>query len=121
MNDSFFLSILSGYDTLFKILLTLIILDYISGVLKAIYMKKLNSSIGAKGIIKKIGYIILVILVQVLGLLLNDDGYVRSIVPYMFIANEGLSILENWSKMGIQMPKFIKDKFDDWKGGEKNE
>ena len=121
MNDSFFLSILSGYDTLFKILLTLIILDYISGVLKAIYMKKLNSSIGAKGIIKKIGYIILVILVQVLGLLLNDDGYVRSIVLYMFIANEGLSILENWSKMGIQMPKFIKDKFDDWKGGDKNE
>ena len=121
MNDTFFLSILNGYDTLFKALLIFIVLDYLSGVMRAFYTGKLSSKVGAKGIIKKVGYIILVVVVEILDILLKDNGYLRNIVIYMFIANEGLSILENWSKMGIQMPKFIKDKFDDWKGGEKNE
>ena len=39
----------------------------------------------------------------------------------MFIANEGISILENWSAMGIKLPTIIKDKFNNMKGGEENE
>ena len=54
-------------------------------------------------------------------ILLKDNGYLRNIVIYMFIANEGISILENWSAMGIKLPAIIKDKFDNMKGGEENE
>lgn len=121
MNDTFFLSILNGYDTLFKALLILIVLDYLSGVMRAFYTGKLSSKVGAKGIIKKIGYIILVIVVEILDILLKDNGYLRNIVIYMFIANEGISILENWSAMGIKLPAIIKDKFNNMKGGEENE
>lgn len=121
MNDTFFLSILTGYDTLFKALLTFIVLDYLSGVMRAIYTKKLSSKIGAKGIIKKIGYIVLIVVVEILDILLKNNGYLRNIIIYMFIANEGISILENWSAMGIKVPDIIKDKFSNLKGGDDDE
>lgn len=121
MNDTFFLSILNGYDTLFKALLVFIVLDYLSGVMRAIYTKKLSSKVGAKGIIKKIGYIVLIVVVEILDILLKDNGYLRNIIIYMFIANEGISILENWSAMGIRVPDIIKDKFSNMKGGDENE
>ncbi len=121
MNDTFFLSILTGYDTLFKALLIFIVLDYLSGIMRAIYTKKLNSKIGAKGIIKKIGYIVLIVVVEILDILLKDNGYLRNIIIYMFIANEGISILENWSAMGIKVPDIIKDKFSNLKGGDDDE
>ena len=121
MNDTFFLSILTGYDTLFKALLIFIVLDYLSGVMRAIYTKKLSSKIGAKGIIKKIGYIVLIVVVEILDILLKNNGYLRNIIIYMFIANEGISILENWSAMGIKVPDIIKDKFSNLKGGDDDE
>ena len=121
MENSFFLSILNGYDTLFKALLVFIVLDYLSGVMRAIYTKKLSSKVGAKGIIKKIGYIVLIVVVEVLDILLKDNGYLRNIIIYMFIANEGISILENWSAMGIKVPDIIKDKFSNLKGGDDSE
>ena len=121
MNDTFFLSILTGYDTLFKALLIFIVLDYLSGVMRAICTKKLSSKIGAKGIIKKIGYIVLIVVVEILDILLKDNGYLRNIIIYMFIANEGISILENWSAMGIKVPDIIKDKFSNLKGGDDDE
>ena len=52
MSDTFFLSILNGYDTLFKALLIFIVMDYLSGVMRAFYTGKLSSKVGAKGIIK---------------------------------------------------------------------
>jgi len=45
---------LGGWDIALEILLLMIVLDYSTGVLKAIFNKKLNSEIGAKGIIKKV-------------------------------------------------------------------
>ena len=121
MSDTFFLSILTGYDTLFKALLIFIVLDYLSGIMRAIYTKKLSSKIGAKGIIKKIGYIVLIVVVEILDILLKDNGYLRNIIIYMFIANEGISILENWSAMGIKVPDIIKDRFSNLKGGDDDE
>lgn len=105
--------IIGGCDILFKTLLVFIIIDYITGLLRAIYTKKLSSKIGAKGIIKKVGYIFIVILAALLDQLLNSTGNIRNIVIYMFIANEGISILENWTCMGIKIPKILKDKFND--------
>ncbi len=105
--------IIGGCDILFKTLLVFIIIDYITGILRAIYTKKLSSKIGAKGIIKKVGYIFIVILAALLDKLLNSTGNIRNIVIYMFIANEGISILENWTNMGIKIPKILKDKFND--------
>ena len=72
--------IIGGCDILFKTLLVFIIIDYITGLLRAIYTKELSSKIGAKGIIKKVGYIFIVILAALLDKLLNSTGNIRNIV-----------------------------------------
>lgn len=112
MTYNSFTTLIDSCDTLFKVLLIFIGIDYINGILKAIYNKKLNSGIGAKGIIKKIGYILIVIVAGLLDSLLNSPNYIRNIICYMFIANEGISIIENWANMGINIPSFLKEKLD---------
>ena len=106
-------------DNLFKTFLVLIIVDYISGVCKAIYERKLNSEIGAKGIIKKIGYLLVIVVAELIGNLYNNSINIRNLLLYMFISNEVISILENTSKMGIKIPDNIKNKLS--KENENNE
>lgn len=100
---------LGGWDIALKILLTVIILDYITGIFKAIYNKKINSSVGLKGIIKKLGYLIVVAVAVILDKIAGNTGAIRTLVIYFFVANEGISILENWGGMGLPLPKKIFD------------
>lgn len=96
---------LGGWDVALQILLLVVALDYITGVCKAIYNKKLNSEIGAKGIVKKIGYFVVVALATILDRTMGDTGALRTLVIYFFVANEGISILENWGGMKLPLPK----------------
>lgn len=115
---------LGGLDIALKTLLIMIVLDYITGVCKAIHNKKLNSLIGAKGIVKKVGYLIIVAMSVLLDKTVGDTGAIRSIVIYFFVANEGISILENWSAMGLPLPKKIfevLEQIKNEKGGGDNE
>ena len=118
MNTNELTYLFGKIDTLFKTFLILIVIDYISGICKAIYNKKLSSDIGAKGIIKKIGYLLTIIVAELIGNLYNSLD-IRNILLYMFIANEVISILENISQIGIVIPDFIKNKLI--KGGDNNE
>ena len=76
--------IIGGYDILFKTLIAFIIIDYITGILRAIYTKTLSSKIGANGIIKKTGYILIVIISCYLDKLLGNNGNIniRKLVIY---------------------------------------
>ena len=98
---------LGGLDIALKTLLVFMLLDYITGVCKAIVNKKVNSIIGAKGIIKKIGYLIVVALSVQLDNITGGTGALRTLVIYFFVANEGISIVENWGSMGLPLPKKI--------------
>lgn len=75
---------LGGWDIALQLLLIVIVLDYITGLCKAVYTKKLNSTVGAKGIIKKIGYLIIVALAVVLDKIAGNTGAIRSLVIYFF-------------------------------------
>lgn len=120
MNNLNIVSLFGGYDILFKIFLIFIIIDYISGILQAIYNKKLNSQIGAKGIVKKVGYILIVIIAAAFDTLNGNAMAIRNVIIYMFIANEGISILENLSQIGILIPNILKNKLESM-GDEVNE
>lgn len=100
---------LGGWDIALQVLITVVILDYITGLCKAISDKKVNSAIGLKGIIKKIGYFIVVAVSVMLDRITGDTGAIRTLVIYFFVANEGISILENWGGMGLPLPKKIFD------------
>ena len=120
MNNLNIVSLFGGYDILFKTFLIVIIIDYISGILQAIYNKKLNSQIGAKGIVKKVGYILIVIIAAAFDTLNGNAMAIRNVIIYMFIANEGISILENLSQIGILIPNILKNKLESM-GDEVNE
>lgn len=116
---SIFTFLIGGLDSLFITLLILIIIDYITGICKGIYKKKLSSKISIKGIIKKFGYICIIILASLIDSLIDDDNMaLRSLMIYFFIANEGISILENWSSIGLPLPKKIFDFFEKIKENE---
>lgn len=106
-----------------KTLLILMVLDYITGICKSIVNKKVNSIIGLKGIIKKVGYLILVALSFLLDGVVGDTGAIRNLVVYFFVANEGISILENWGAMGLPLPSKILEVLEQLKkenGGHNN-
>lgn len=96
------------FDIALQCLLVFIALDYVSGLIKAYCTKTLSSKIGFKGILKKVGILSIVVLSVSLDRLGGDTGAIRTLVIYYFVANEGLSVLENFAEAGIPIPKSIK-------------
>jgi toxin secretion/phage lysis holin len=101
--------LLGGWDIALQTLIIVMGLDYLTGVCKGIFNKKINSTIGVKGIIKKVGYLIVVAVAVELDRIAGNTGAIRTLVIYFFVANEGISILENWGAMGLPLPKKIFD------------
>ena len=93
-------------DGLLYALITFMVLDYITGCLVAIAQKELSSKIGFKGICKKVIILALVAVGHILDVHVLGGGAVcRSAVIGFYIANEGISILENAGELGIPLPK----------------
>jgi len=104
-------SLLGDWDAAINILVIIIACDYITGVSRAFFEKKLSSEIGARGIVKKVMIFVVVILASQLDKFLPADvAIVRTATIYFYVANEGLSILENLTIMGIPLPTALKDK-----------
>lgn len=101
--------IFGAWDIMLRTLVVLICMDYITGIIKAIYLSKLSSEIGYKGILKKIMIMCVVGLANVIEDIIGSEIGLREIVIMFFIANEGISILENAAVMLPHMPKKIKD------------
>ena len=97
--------LLGGVDIALKSLIIVMIIDYITGFISAFYNKKLNSKVGLKGILKKCCYLCVVALSVVIDNLTGQSGVVRTLVIYFFVANDGLSIIENLAEMNIKLPK----------------
>ena len=104
-----FIYLLGGVDVALQCLLVMIILDYISGIASAIYNKNLDSKIGLKGILKKFMYLVIVCVSVIIDKIVGNTGVVRTLVIYFFVANDGLSIIENMGKMSIPLPKKLID------------
>lgn len=115
--------LLGGIDNLLLMLLIIMAIDYITGICKAIISKKINSIVGMKGIVKKFGYLLIVVLSVLIDKIIGDTSAIRVLVIYFFIANEGISILENWALMGLPLPNKLKQIFEQLKNesNEKNE
>lgn len=101
--------LLGGVDIALQSLLIVIVIDYLTGIASAIYNKELSSKVGFKGIIKKFSYLLVVALSVVIDNLLGQSGLIRTLVIYFFVANDGLSIVENMAEMNIKLPKKLID------------
>ena len=99
---------LGGFDPMLTTLLIFMGIDYLTGVLSATVYKKLNSRTGAKGIVKKIFMLILIGLANWVSVSTGVEG-IRLLAISFYIANEGISIIENASKIGVPIPKKLKE------------
>lgn len=99
---------LGGCDVMLKALVALVILDYVTGVLKAIYTKTLSSAVGFKGLIRKIVIFIVVATAVIVQSVIGDAIPLREIVIIFFVCNEGISLLENASEF-VPIPTKLKD------------
>jgi toxin secretion/phage lysis holin len=104
-----FVYLVGGFDIAIQSLLIVIVIDYLTGIASAVYNKKLSSKTGFKGIIKKFCYLLVVALSVVIDNLLGQSGLIRTLVIYFFVANDGLSIIENMSEMNIKLPQKLID------------
>ncbi|TGA97640.1 holin [Sporolactobacillus shoreae] len=97
-----------NWNPLLGILITFVVIDYISGLTAAAYLGKLSSTVGFQGIAKK-GMIFFIVAVahlsdQIIGL----DHIVMSATIYFYLANELISIVENAGEIGLPVPDRIK-------------
>ena len=103
------LSYLFGaYDALMMALVSIMCIETIAAIIRAIREGKLCSSrlfdLGAK----KIGILSIIALANVVDGILELAGILRSVTISYFIASEGISLLEDWGFMGLPVPKKIK-------------
>ena len=97
-----------GFDVMMQVLLFCIVVDYISGIMSALYLGKLNSKVGFKGIVKKIAILLVVALAVEIGRVTGAD-MIRGLTIGFYIANEGISILENVGRMDVPYLSKLKD------------
>ena len=107
---TFFTYLFGGWDLALKILITFMVLDYMTGVIYAYVIKTLNSEVGFRGLIKKCMILAVLIVGVELDRMLGNGGtwVFRTLVAYFYIANEGISLLENISNLGVPIPNKIK-------------
>ena len=110
------------WDTALIVLVSFMALDYLTGVLRAIVNKEVSSDTGLKGIARKTVILIVLIVAVLLDRLLNTGTWVfRTLICYFYIANEGISLLENCAGLGLPIPDKLKDALVQLKDGEKKE
>lgn len=103
-------ALIGGMDGCVYALIVFIVIDYITGVMCAISEKKLSSEVGAHGIMKKVVMIMMVSVGNIIDLYIIKEGSaIRSMVAFFYLANEGISILENAARLGIPVPKKLRD------------
>lgn len=118
-------AIINFYGGWSDAMLTLIIfmtVDYITGLVLAFVFKKspktpsggASSKVCLYGLLRK-GAILLVVLVAAQLDFALHTHFVRDVVILYFVANEGISILENVGNMGVPYPPFLKKALDELK------
>ncbi|MCB6992877.1 phage holin family protein [bacterium 210820-DFI.6.37] len=88
-------------------LVIMVIVDYITGLMKAYIKGELCSKIGFKGILKKLMYFAIVAVAVLIDNLTGAEGVLRVACIGFLIANEGLSILENCAAAGLPVPQTL--------------
>ena len=98
------------WDTAIMVLIAFMVVDYVTGVIKGWYAKELSSDVGLKGIARKFLILLVLMVAVLLDRLLNTGTWVfRTLACYFYIANEGISILENVVVLGLPVPDKLKE------------
>ena len=101
---------LGGCDGLIYALVAFVVIDYVTGVMCAISEKKLSSEVGFRGIFKKVVIFFLVGIGHMTDVhVLGGGAAMRTAVIFFYLANEGISLTENAARLGLPIPKKLKE------------
>ena len=89
--------------TLFIICGLFIFTDVLTGYLKAIKFKKVNSSISRDGYIKKMGWVLAILLGFAVDILVGTNIFLYG-SAIVLVATEGISVFENLGEIGVNLP-----------------
>lgn len=102
--------VFGGFDSLIHALIAFAAMDYVTGVLLAVFEKRVSSEIGYKGILKKVMMFVLAALGNIIDKqVIGSGSSLRTMIILFYLSNEGISILENAGKMGLPLPQKLKD------------
>ena len=101
---------LGGFDGFLYALVVFVVMDYFTGVLAAGVKKELSSEVGFKGIAKKVCIFVLVGIANIVDTqVIHDGAAIRTAVIFFYLANEGISILENSTVIGLPVPQKLRE------------
>lgn len=101
---------MGGCDGLLYALIAFVVVDYITGIMCAIVDNKLSSTVGFRGIFKKVLIFTLVGIAHILDMNVIGTGSVlRTAIIFFYISNEGVSLLENAGHLGLPIPVKLKE------------
>ena len=100
---------LGGFDGLLYALIAFVICDYVTGIMCAVSDKNLSSEVGFKGIAKKVVIFILVAVANIIDTnVITQGAILRTAVIFFYLSNEGLSLVENATHLGLPVPDKLK-------------
>lgn len=97
-----------GWSDLLALFLMAIAVDYVTGI--AASMKEqhgLSSQVGFWGLTRKGMMLLVIMLAHRMDILLNTDLVMTGAI-YFYLANEFISITENFGRLGLPLPEFLK-------------
>ena len=101
--------IFGPWDAMILALVCVVAIDYLTGVAKALILKQLDSGVGFRGLLKKVFIFALLALATVIGRMSPAANQViRGAVIAFYVANEGISILENAGEIGLPLPDALR-------------
>lgn len=115
----YFLGTLDGF---LYALIVFVVVDYVMGVMCAVVEKHLSSDIGARGIFKKVMIFSLVGVAHIIDQnIIGSGSAIRTAVIFFYVSNEGISIIENATRLGLPIPLKLRDVLEQLKdGGDKD-
>jgi toxin secretion/phage lysis holin len=108
-----FVSVFVSTDpVLFYILITLLLLDMLTGLMKASQTNSITSGRFVRGVFKMIGYTIAVGLIHLLTTVVPMLELGENIVIMLLSLTEAISIVENLGAIGVPIPKIFLRKLE---------
>ncbi|MDX8361568.1 phage holin family protein [Cytobacillus sp. IB215316] len=101
--------LIEGVGLAIAILLAMMVIDCITGLLVGLMDKNLNGANGFKGLLKKMYVLLLISAVYLLEKIVFSTGYIGDGVTIAYIIIEFISITENGGKLGVPIPRQIRE------------
>lgn len=108
--------LLGGWDAALGLMFIAMGLDYATGIVCALVGRSTKTKSGRfqsceayRGITKKLMMLVIVMVATMVDRLIGTDGVCRIAAIGFYAANEGMSIIENASAMGVVVPKGLLD------------